>query len=296
MFKPEQARFTGHQTFTFRYSWAPKVHECLADGSSKRIFSEESAIATFGVGKNMVSAIQHWTHAAGLIELGLGPHEWRMTAFGSKILGELDPWMERQPTPWLLHWQLARSPVTASIYWLFNVLPDIEFRLDAAAEELLLYANSLSEGKRKDKSLTTFRRDLDCVLRAYMSRKKTIAGDDLDSPLAELQLSTIYPARKQFAFLRDDRDMLPDEVFVYALLEYWADAYPGSSSLTFENALYNEESPGMVFRMSEAGLTRRAESVEKLTKRKIVWSETAGLRQWTRIKSGDLRLQLEKVY
>src|SRR5262249_29758269 len=60
-------KFSGHQTFVFRYGWLEKggrgVNECPT------LFSEDDALVRLGVGKNMVSSIQHWSHVTQLVEL-----------------------------------------------------------------------------------------------------------------------------------------------------------------------------------------------------------------------------------
>jgi hypothetical protein len=62
-------RFSGHETFPLRQMWLKKAFEQADDGFfiPKSTFSDESAIAAFGVGKNMVSAIRHWALACGIM-------------------------------------------------------------------------------------------------------------------------------------------------------------------------------------------------------------------------------------
>ena len=47
--------FSGHETFPLRFSWLAKAVEAADD--NPEIFGDEVAIATFGVGRNMVRAI-----------------------------------------------------------------------------------------------------------------------------------------------------------------------------------------------------------------------------------------------
>jgi hypothetical protein len=62
-------RFSGHETFPFRYSWLPKaVVELTANAE---LFSDdERAMVRLGVGKNMLKAIRFWVQAAGIIKDG----------------------------------------------------------------------------------------------------------------------------------------------------------------------------------------------------------------------------------
>ncbi len=59
-------RFSGHQTFAFRYGWLEK--EVKAVAASPEIFSADDAIVQLGVGKNMVESIRHWGLVAQMLE------------------------------------------------------------------------------------------------------------------------------------------------------------------------------------------------------------------------------------
>ena len=50
--KKRKLTFSGHETFPFRYTWLKKAVDAVNDDSS--IFTQESALSTLGVGKNMV--------------------------------------------------------------------------------------------------------------------------------------------------------------------------------------------------------------------------------------------------
>ena len=59
-------RISGHETFSFRYTWLPKAVRALA--SDPFLFSnEENAMVALGVGKNMVRSIRFWSQAASII-------------------------------------------------------------------------------------------------------------------------------------------------------------------------------------------------------------------------------------
>src|ERR1700727_696575 len=80
-------RFSGHETFPFRYSWLPKaVVELTANAG---LFGDdERAMVRLGVGKNMVKAIRFWVQAAGIAapqKKGL-----TITDFGRELLSESD--------------------------------------------------------------------------------------------------------------------------------------------------------------------------------------------------------------
>ncbi len=68
-------QFAGHETFPLRYGWLKKSYDAVvaaqAEGQTdlRSIFTDDSAIATFGVGKNMVTSMRHWSLAAGVLHI-----------------------------------------------------------------------------------------------------------------------------------------------------------------------------------------------------------------------------------
>jgi hypothetical protein len=55
--------FSGHETFVFRYTWLKKAVDAVR--VDPRVFGQDNAIVTLGVGKNMVRSIRHWGLATG---------------------------------------------------------------------------------------------------------------------------------------------------------------------------------------------------------------------------------------
>ena len=58
--------FSGHETFSFRYSWLKKAVD--ATDADPHAFEAADAIVKLGVGKNMVSSIRHWGLVTGMLE------------------------------------------------------------------------------------------------------------------------------------------------------------------------------------------------------------------------------------
>lgn len=60
--------FSGHETFPLRQMWLKKAFETRGQNGrvAKSDFTDDSAIAYFGVGKNMVASIKHWALACGV--------------------------------------------------------------------------------------------------------------------------------------------------------------------------------------------------------------------------------------
>ena len=97
--------FSGHESFFCKPLWLKKAYDAKATGVD---FSSPEAVATLGVGKNMVSSIRYWTRAMGLIE------EDRNTPFASFIFDSVkgvDPYLEDEGSLWLLHYLLVTKKV-----------------------------------------------------------------------------------------------------------------------------------------------------------------------------------------
>jgi hypothetical protein len=63
-------QFSGHETFPLRQLWLRKAFDAVANTPSneaKTVFTDEAAIARFGVGKNMVSSMRFWASACHVI-------------------------------------------------------------------------------------------------------------------------------------------------------------------------------------------------------------------------------------
>jgi hypothetical protein len=68
-------------------------------------------------------------------------------------------------------------------------------------------------------------------------------------------------------------------VFVYALLEFWQRAAFGRETLAFSEIAYGYASPGVAFKLDENSLTERLERLDQTTNGRLVYTDTAGIRQ-----------------
>jgi Protein of unknown function (DUF4007) len=106
------AHFSGHETFPLRQMWLKKVYDRSdsLDYIHKATFTNEDAIAEFGVGKNMVASIRHWALACNVItEEGAPNGSYAITDHAKAVLADdgLDPYAENPTTAWYAHWWLA---------------------------------------------------------------------------------------------------------------------------------------------------------------------------------------------
>lgn len=289
-------QFSGHETFPLRHLWLRKAYDAVEeqckDGVAVNgVFSDPEAVARFGVGKNMVRSIRHWSLACGILEEvwhGLKPTPLAELLFGPR---GVDPYLEHPATIWLMHWMVAgRAKRTTTWYWGFNYFSAQTFERDMLAGELNEYCRSL---ERKRASPGTIRRDVECFIRSYVPRAGASFTEELTEPLlGELGLIQQI-GRSTFAFRRGPKPTLPDTVFLFALLEFWGKFSPTTSTLAFEAIAYEAGSPGRVFKLDENSVAERLVNIERITKGAISSSNTSGLRQV--VKSRELRGDLALV-
>lgn len=278
-----KGRFSGHETFPLRHLWLRKAFDAVSDGAPRTIFSGPESIVTFGVGKNMALSIRHWALACGIIEEA--DARVRPTELGQSLFGgdrPWDPYMERPATAWLVQWYVAGDPkMTTTWYWAFNHLSAQTFDHDALSASILQYARSRQWSRIADKTVT---RDVECFIRSYVPRLDKNAGEEaLEPVLAELGLIRPVAARL-YEIRRGPKPSLPDGVFAYALNAFWDRYAPQAATLSVEAIAYEPGSPGRVFKLDENSVVERLTSIEETTRGRLVWSDTAGVRQVLRVK------------
>jgi hypothetical protein len=290
-----RAHFSGHETFPLRQMWLKKAFDCAhSDWTiSKSTFTDDDAIALFGVGKNMVASIKHWALACEVMREQDGSFLVTETAREIFRDGGLDPYSENPATAWFVHWQLAgRGLRSTTWFWLFNHVLAPSFTREDLEGPLADYAASI-DPKRK-LAASTLSRDIETCLRGYAPRSAGASPEDFAEPMLG-ELGLIGEERKgHFAFRRGPKATLPDGIFAWALLDHWDRTASGISTLSFESIAYGEGSPGRVFKLDEESVAERLFGLEDLTGGSLSWTDTAGLRQVHRkgFDSSDLSAAL----
>jgi hypothetical protein len=296
-------QFAGHETFPCRYGWLKKAYDSIASDTvdaeaRRRAFVPEVAIAEFGVGKNMAASMRHWALACGVLE-STGPAgrlgDLAPTSLGRLIFGGGDPYLEDPASLWTLHWRLASTPGRATAwYYAFNEFNESIFSKDILASRLTARVDDLRAAGRLGSSRiarATIDRDVECLLRTYVPRTGSRAGaeDSLECPFAELGLVTSLVGVNAVQFRRGPKPTLPDEVFAFALVEFWQSAFPTRGSLSLETVVHEPGSPGRVFLLDEESIAERLERLSDVSDGALSWDESTGLRQVTaRVMIGTL--------
>lgn len=273
-------RVSGHETFALRLLWLKKAFDaaCAPDGVDRRTFQEQSAIATFGVGKNMALSMRHWALATKVLEDS--PTHLRATDLGRLIFTDgsgLDPYLEHPSTLWLVHAHLVSEPRAATtFYYAFNVLNQIAFTRDDLVRAMAAIVESRATARA---TAETLKRDVEVFVRSYAPRYSD-AGEDAAEPLlVELGLLREHRSTGQLEFVRGQKPSLEDSIFALVLKRFWERHHASSPTISVEQAQYGPGSPGRVFKLDEDSLVARLMGIGEATGGKMIWTDTAGLRQ-----------------
>lgn len=267
-------KFSGHETFAFRYAWLPKAF--LAVRSNPRIFSDENhAMVELGVGKNMVKSIKYWATLLGIIE-PCPDGGFKETDFAKALLDQnigLDPYLEDSQTLWLLHWRLTTASEPIFVWhYLFNRWQDSEIInsiIHPAIFRELEGIHNISI-KSLDSLISVF-------FHTYVptrGKKSKIVEDNLDCPLVQLKLIEYSGERDGssgkkesiYAFRRGSKPEISQELFLYCLTDYWEKVAYNEKTLSFGQIANDAGSPGQIFKLSDDGIQERLNKLMRSNK------------------------------
>jgi hypothetical protein len=281
-------QFSGHETFPLRQLWLRKAFNALTspqDNAPHGIFADDDAIARFGVGKNMVASIKHWSLATEFMEEKDGAYAPTQLATQIFLDPGFDPFCEHPTTAWLVHWKLAGVTPKRSFtwWWVFNCIVQQVFDKDAVVQALRSYCDD----RRHRVSDSTLTRDVDVCIANYAPRAAKGSPEDAAEPLlGELSLITPHAGpRGSFVFRRGAKRTLSPFLFAYAVIEYWKHRSPDAAVLSFEKISHDYGSPGRVFKLDENSVGELVVSLDSLTNGLLGWSDSSGIRQVHRSRS-----------
>ena len=270
-------KFSGHQTFVFRYGWLEKGIRLIQ--KNPHGFLEDDVLIQLGVGKNMVESIKYWCMQTGLVkEQGNGLLS--LTEHGTKIFGEKDfsegwdPYLEDDTTLWLLHWSLMQRALQPEECWsachfAFYRWNKPEFTKNDLLQSIQSVVHSTSR--------STIERDVDCFVRSYTGTRAKTGEDSFDSPFLSLELIQATSQQDLYRFNIGPKQNLPAELVGFAILKFIMLNNKRQTCINVQNCLYDIGSPGQIFKHNEGILMDYMQELEEITKRQLIVSETAGL-------------------
>ncbi|TQI65216.1 uncharacterized protein DUF4007 [Bosea sp. AK1] len=260
-------RFSGHESFAFRYAWLPKAYRALSTDPGLFV-DEEKAMLVLGIGKNMVRSLRFWVEAVGIATPLHRGREFVLTPFGHSIFGRegLDPYLEDHRTLWLLHWKLSSRRDRPLFAWdyLIGRWPLPEFSRSEALSAFQRESRKLGGGHTD----ATLGQHLDVFLHTYLpSRNGGPVEDTLDGPLVGLAL--LIPSGERhnetghrepvYTFRREPKPDIDAALFDYCVMDYWKTFSPGEETLSLRQVAVSPGSPGQVFKLPEDDIRSRLE-------------------------------------
>jgi len=273
-------RFSGHESFQCRNLWPKKGYDFIQNEGD---FNSEAAVLKLGVGKNMTTSIRYWLDAMGFRKEKENSSSFEV---GQKLLsdGGWDPYLENISSLWLLHFELVRNNHASIFHLVFNHFR--KYRTEFTKEHLLSFIKSstlVGESLPADSTLNT---DVGVFIKTYLqpnsrNGKKNIE-DQFSSLLMELNLINEFEVetekgeekKKWYRFEQPYHNTLPVEIFLYSILEN----ENFTKSISFQDLLNAENSPGSVFLLNPDALVSKIEELTKHDER-IVYTDDGGIRQ-----------------
>ncbi len=288
--KPTKPTFSGHESFACRQFWLKKAYDYVA--IRRGSFSDPDAVVHLGVGKNMVTSIQYWARAFGVLDDDLRPSNLANYLFGE---GGKDPYLEDIGSLFLLHYSLVATGRATIFSLAFN-----EFRkerLEFTREHLQRFLNRKCEEYEVNVSNKTIERDASTFIRTYLQPERTSRNveDDYSGLLIDLALlEQIKQPRaaggEHYRFENREREHLPAEIILFTILEQ-----NHGNSVSFSNLLTQENNAGLVFALTSDGLLRKInEIVERYDG--ITLADNAGVRELQFVDRPDPWQVLNRYY
>lgn len=278
----DKLRFSGHDTFVVRSFWPKKGYDFVKNGGK---FNSEDAVVELGVGKNMVSSIQFWMKALGLIK----DDNITLTKFAQFIFDEgkgVDPFLEDIGSIWLLHYFLVKTEYSSIYSLIFN---DLRKERSVFNKHQLAAFIKRKYAEEDDNSINqnTIAKDISVFTRLYNKVDFQLLTKDFEEEVSSLMIelelinSTIEEEIKEgtnkrekiewFYLHGDNRPTLPPAVLLFSILEN----FDGLKNIGLKRLEIDPNSPGMVFLLSKDALYKQLKELERLYPG-IVVSETAG--------------------
>ncbi|HSI44487.1 MAG TPA: DUF4007 family protein [Methylotenera sp.] len=245
-------KFTGHESFTCRYGWFPKVYNAI-DLNPFILKDDHQATIALGIGKNMVKSLQFWAEAAGVISNNR-QNGHTVGQLGRYLLSEngKDPYLENTSSMWLIHWNITTKANLAA--WNIVFGEALLSRFDKSTLESIL----LQRGDNVDKSLatSTVEQHASIFINSYFQEGR--ANDDsLWCPLQDLDLlrsTKTDNGRIQYFTKANLLSSLSEETFAIILIDYLR--MKKSNTVDFNELLNGKFSPGLVLKLDEYHLRK----------------------------------------
>ena len=277
--KNNKFTFSGHDTFHCRHLWLKKGYDFIKGGNK---FSNEDSVVQLGVGKNMVSSINFWMKAFGILD-----KDGNLTKFASYLLDDngKDPYLEDEASLLLLHYQLVTQELATTYNLIFN-----EFRKEKIEFTKEQYISFVAR-KAEELGLAAINRntvaaDFEVLTKLYLrtdsqskDREDTFSGLLTDLGLIKEERRRLNDKLETYYYVvSNEKQEIPEEVILFAILDYGN----FDKSISLRTIEQERNHVCSVFGIDKTGLLRKVESLaanEKYSKYGIVFNDHAGIKE-----------------
>lgn len=257
--------FSGHESFACKSHWLKRGYDFVIAGNN---FNDEDAVVRLGVGKNMVNSIKFWMRAFGLLNLEEG-----LTSLAYKLMDNengYDPFFEDMGSLWLLHFNLINEDY-ATIY--SSTFVDYHRQRNLIDKvKLQNFVKHLCFDGTSYKNLyneNTVKRDIGVLLHNYCSYS---SGSIEESNMLLAPLNLIQETdSSMFIFNYDTRNIVPANIFLYALLVQ----FPDGKSISFESM----KDLALIFCLTNNDLLSIVKQLCAKYPNQIIFSDVAGIKE-----------------
>lgn len=180
------------------------------------IFTSPDAVASLGVGKNMVASIRFWSRAFGLSCNDI-PTPFAQSIFDSER--GYDPYLEDEGTLWLLHYYLLTKQV-ASLYHLTFLDFQREKREFDRNQLLAFVRRKCNVPEQKNVyNENTVKKDIGVLLHNYVTPSELRSNEDFSAIFLDLGLINALGSER-YAFNDIEASHIHPDILLYALLDY----------------------------------------------------------------------------
>ena len=247
--------FSHHETFHLRYGWLKKAYDQVE--KDNRIFAQDDATISLGVGKNMVRSIKFWSIANKIIETRghVKNAIWRYTDMGYAVFNQkgLDPYLEKPDTLWLLHWLLFAPPCRIPVWWIImNEYDATNIKVKDITESVITRVTNISEWHTP--SPKSIKKDIDVFVHTYTTRPGKISIEDfLDCPFRQLHMIK-QNSRDMIRFVLGKKHGLSPLMTAFACLDFINRSGIKSKSVSISRLATEAGSVGNIFKINENDL------------------------------------------
>jgi len=294
---PTRFSFSGHETFSLRLGWLKKAVDIVPHTSD--IFNTDSAIIQFGVGKNMVRSIRHWSLATEVIEKDPNSKKhniYRVSKFGDYLFGKqgVDPYCEDSATLWLLHWLLCCSAHQSTLWhFVFGHWRGGSLELHTLKPALQKWLEDRNSSMPAD---ATLKRDFQCLINTYVPKHRAKSYVENIVEFALVSLGLIYENSGTLYLHQGHRQHLPPEIFAYTVLDYWDRYFEETNTLSVQSVLMHRASPGQILLLSEEHAFELVTQIEAFENSPFRFDSTAGIHQFYRMPHVQPKDMLDRYY